>query len=287
MRYRAIQEHDRRYPIRLMCRTLAVSAAGYYAWRSRPESHRAVSARTLLSAIRVIHQESRETYGSPSIWDALIKQGHCVGEHRVARLMRVEGIRAKTVKKWRATTQSNPRLPVAENTLNRQFTVAHPNQVWAGDLTYVWTTEGWLYLAVILDLYSRLVIGWAMGYRLTVELAEQARTMALANRNPLAGLLHHSDRGSQYAATRDQLLLSTHGITTSISRQGTAGTTPGWSASSGRSSVNVCPLGTMQLATTRNGISSSTLRCSLIGSAGTRPSAITSPAEYEARTSVA
>ena len=220
MRYRAIQEHDRRYPIRLMCRTLAVSAAGYYAWRSRPESHRAVSARTLLSAIRVIHQVSRETYGSPSIWDALIKQGHCVGEHRVARLMRVEGIRAKTVKKWRATTQSNSRLPVAENTLNRQFTVEHPNLVWAGDITYVWTTEGWLYLAVILDLYSRLVIGWAMDHRLTVELAEQALTMALANRNPLAGLLHHSDRGSQYAATSYQRLLDTHGMLPSMSRKG-------------------------------------------------------------------
>ena len=220
MRYRAIQEHDRRYPIRLMCRALAVSAAGYYAWRSRPESPRSVNTRTLLSAIRVIHQESRETYGSPSIWDALIKQGHYVGEHRVARLMRVEGIRAKTVKQWRATTQSNPRLPVAENTLNRQFTVAHPNQVWAGDLTYVWTTEGWLYLAVLLDLYSRRVVGWAMGHRLTVELAEQALTMALANRNPLAGLLHHSDRGSQYAATSYQLALTTHGITTSMSRRG-------------------------------------------------------------------
>ena len=173
MRYRAIQEHDRRYPIRLMCRALAVSAAGYYAWRSRPESPRSVSTRTLLSAIRVIHRESRETYGSPSIWDALLKQGHGVGEHRVARLMRHDGIRAKTVKKWRATTQSQHRFPVAANTLNRQFTVESPNRVWAGDLTYVWTTEGWLYLAVILDLYSRPVIGWAMGHRLTVDLAEQ------------------------------------------------------------------------------------------------------------------
>ena len=179
-----------------------------------------MSARTLLSAIRVIHQESRETYGSPSIWDALLKQGHGGGEHRVARLMRVEGIRAKTVKKWRATTQSNHRLPVAANTLNRQVTVEHPNRVWAGDLTYVWTTEGWLYLAVVLDLYSRTVIGWARGHRLTVELAEQALTMALANRTPTAGLLHHSDRGSQYAATRYQRLLTTHGITTSMSRRG-------------------------------------------------------------------
>jgi putative transposase len=205
MRYRAIQAHARRDPIRLMCRPLAVSAAGYYAWRSRPESPRSVNTRTLRSAIRVIHQASRETYGSPSIWDALIKQGHCVGEHRVARLMRGEGIRAKTVKQWRATTQANPRLPVAENTLNRQ-TVAHPNQVWAGDLTDVWTTAGGLYLAVILDLYSRLVVGWAMGHRLTVELAEQALLMALANRLPRAGLVHHSDRGSQYAATRYQLV---------------------------------------------------------------------------------
>ena len=163
MRYRAIREHDRRYPIRLMCRALAVSAAGYYAWRTRSESPRSVSARTVLSAIRVIHRESRETYGSPSIWDALIKQGHRVGEHRVARLMRQHSIRAKTVKKWRATTQSTHRWPVTENTLNRQFTVAQPNRVWAGDLTDVWTTEGWLYLAVVLDLYSRAVIGWAHG----------------------------------------------------------------------------------------------------------------------------
>ena len=220
MRYRAIQEHDRRYPIRLMCRALTVSPAGYYAWAGRPESRRSVHNRTLLSAIRVIHRESRETYGSPSIWDALIKRGHGVGENRVARLMRLEGIRAKTVKKWRATTQSNHRLPVTENTLNRQFTVAQPNRVWAGDLTYVWTTEGWLYLAVVLDLYSRTVIGWAMGHRLTVELAEGALTMALANRKPSAGLLHHSDRGSQYAAHRYQRLLGEHGITSSMSRTG-------------------------------------------------------------------
>lgn len=134
--------------------------------------------------------------------------------------MRQDGIRAKTVKKWRVTTQSDHQLPVAENTLNRQFMVTQPNRVWAGDLTYVWTTEGWLYLAVILDLYSRLVVGWAMGTRLTVDLAEHALTMALANRNPQAGLLHHSDRGSQYAATRYQRLLDEHGITPSMSRTG-------------------------------------------------------------------
>lgn len=220
MRYRVIQEHDRRYPIRVMCRALAVSAAGYYAWRSRPESARSSQTRTLLSAIRVIHRESRETYGSPRIWNALVKQGHRVGEHRVARLMRHGGIRAKTVTKWRATTQSQHRFPVAANTLDRAFTVAAPNRVWAGDLTYVWTMEGWLYLAVLLDLYSRRVVGWAMGPRLTGELAEQALTMALVNRIPRAGLVHHSDRGSQYAATSYQRRLTEYGLIPSMSRKG-------------------------------------------------------------------
>jgi transposase InsO family protein len=220
MRYRAIQQHDRRVPIRLMCRALAVSAAGYYAWKDRPESRRAMHNRILLSEIRVIHRESRETYGSPSIWDALMKRGHGVGEHRIARRMRVAGIRAKTVKKWRATTDSNHPWPVARNTLNRQFQIEQPNRVWAGDMTYVWTTEGWRYLAVVLDLYARTVIGWAMGPRLTVELAERALTLALTHRKPMAGLLHHSDRGSQYAARRYQQLLAEHGITSSMSRTG-------------------------------------------------------------------
>ena len=220
MRYRAIPEHDRRDPIRLMCRPRPVSPAGYSAWAGRPESARSVQNRTLRAAIRMIHRESREPSGRPRIWDALIKRGPRVGEQRLARLMRADGIRAKTVKQWRATTDSGPPWPVATHALNRQFQVAQPNRVWAGDLTYVWTTEGWLYLAVGLDLYSRLVIGWAMGHRLTVELAERALTMALANRTPTAGLLHHSDRGSPYAAPRSQRLLGEHGITPSMSRTG-------------------------------------------------------------------
>lgn len=220
MRYRVIQEYDRRYPIRLMCRALAVSSAGYYAWRARPASTRAVANRMLLATIRVLHQESRQTYGSPSIWRALRAQGHQVGKHRVARLMRHDGLRANTMKPWRATTDSSHRLPVAANTLHRQFTVAEPNRVWAGDITYIWTLEGGLYLAVLLDLYSRAVIGWAMGPRLTGDLVEQALRMALTTRQPTAGLLHHSDRGSQYAAGPYQQLLTAHGITTSMSRLG-------------------------------------------------------------------
>jgi transposase InsO family protein len=180
---------------------------------------RGAANRALAAKIRVIHRESRETYGSPSIWDALVKQGHRVGEHRIARLMRAEGIRAKTVKKWRATTQSNHRMPVAANTLARQFSVTRPNRVWAGDITDVWTTEGWLYLAVVLDLYSRAVIGWALEARLTDDLTQQALTMAIRHRTPKAGLLHHSDRGSQYAATAYQQLLTTHGMTGSMSRR--------------------------------------------------------------------
>jgi len=220
MRYRAIHEHDRRYPIRLMCRALAVSPAGYYAWRVRPESQRSAATRALLTDIRVIHQESRQTYGSPSIWHALVRRGQQVGEHRVARRMRQAGLRAKTITKWRATTHSQHRFPVAANTLERMFTVAAPNRVWAGDITYIWTLKGWLYLAVLLDLYSRRVVGWAMGQQLTVDLAERALTMALANRAPGVGLLHHSDRGSQYAATSYQCLLHAYGLHPSMSRKG-------------------------------------------------------------------
>jgi transposase InsO family protein len=150
----------------------------------------------------------------------LVQRGQRVGKHRVARLMRQAGIRAKTVRKWRATTDSPHAGPVAANTLARQFTVAQPNCVWVSDLTYVWTAEGWLYLAVVLDLYSRAVIGWEMGARLTGALVQGALQMALQHRRPTPGLLHHSDRGSQYAATVYQRVLATHGITVSMSRRG-------------------------------------------------------------------
>lgn len=220
MRYRAIRDNADRFPLRLMCRALKVSSAGYYAWLSRPESPRARANRTLLAEIRIIHAESRCTYGSPSIWDALRKRDRGVGRHRVARLMRVAGIRAKTVMKWRATTDSSHKLPVAVNMLDRQFAVTTPNCVWAGDITYVWTDEGWLYLAVVLDLYSRAVIGWAMGSRLTANLAIDALTMALWRRKPATALTHHSDRGVQYAASDYQRLLGAHGICCSMSRKG-------------------------------------------------------------------
>ena len=148
------------------------------------------------------------------------KRGDGVGRHRVARLMHVHGIRAKTAKKWRATTHSRHKLPVIGNALDRQFTVSAPNRVWAGDITYVWTDAGWLYLAVVLDLYSRAVIGWAMGPRLTADLATDALTMALARRKPEPGLLHHSDQGSHYTGAHYQALLTRAQCTVSYSRRG-------------------------------------------------------------------
>ena len=215
MRCRAIRAHTGRIPVRLMCRTLAVSSSGYYAWVARPESRRTAENRRLVAEIRVIHAESRRTYGSPRVHATLQAQGRRIGAHRVARLMRTRAIRAKTVTKWRATTDSAHPYPVVPNTLNRQFAVAAPNRVWAGDITYIWTAEGWLYLAVVLDLYSRRVIAC-----LTQELVTAALTMAIEHRRPARGVVHHTDRGSQYAATRYRELLAGHGLTASMSRRG-------------------------------------------------------------------
>jgi transposase InsO family protein len=220
MKYRAIKDSAGRFAVNLMCSALEVSASGYYAWLNRPESAQAQANRRLIDRIREVHWRARRAYGSPRITQELRADGHCVGENRVAGLMRAAQIRAKSARQWRATTKSSHRLPVAENTLNRAFNVTQPNRVWAGDISYVWTAEGWLYLAVVLDLYSRAVIGWAMSEQLTTDLAIQALTMALGRRKPKGALLHHSDRGIQYAAGDYQRLLAEHGIDCSMSRKG-------------------------------------------------------------------
>lgn len=220
MKFRAIRDNIGRFAVSLMCSALGVSTSGYHAWRARPASPRARANGQLLQRIREAHQRSRGTYGSPRITEELRAQGHRVGENRIAELMRKAAIRAKSARKWKATTQSAHRFPVAENTLARQFTVDQPNRVWAGDLTYVWTAQGWLYLAVVIDLYSRTVIGWAMSDRLCADLATRALTMALWRRKPhRGGLLYHSDRGVQYAARDYQQLLAAHGIACSMSRK--------------------------------------------------------------------
>ena len=220
MRYNFIQEHRYEYRIILMCRGLNVSRSGYYAWRDRAESARDRTNRLLVSQIRMVHERFRRVYGSPRITAELRAQGVVCSENRVARLMRWAGLRAKTVKKYRLTTDSRHSLAIAPNLLARQFTVERLNTVWASDITYIWTSQGWLYLAVVLDLCSRQVVGWAMSDRGDEQLILAALHQALRRRRLVDQPLHHSDRGVQYAAGDYRKLLRDNGITCSMSRRG-------------------------------------------------------------------
>jgi transposase InsO family protein len=206
-----------------MCRVLEVKKAGYYAWVKRPPSERAMDDAHLAEAIKVIHDKSRRTYGSPRMVEALKAQGKRHSEKRVARIMREEGLRAKAPRYFQVTTDSKHAHPIAPNVLDRQFAVAPVaalDQVWVGDITYLTTREGWLYLAIVLDLASRRVIGWAMRHTLAGALTRDALTMAITGRHPAPGVLHHSDRGSQYAAGAYQDVLTVHGMACSMSRVG-------------------------------------------------------------------
>jgi transposase InsO family protein len=206
----------------MMCRLLSASKAGYYAWRERAPSKRARDDERLLTRIRVIHGISKETYGNPRIHAQLRRDGTRVGKKRVARLMRSGGIRVKIRRRFRVTTDSKHKYPIAPNVLNRRFGVREigaMNCVWAGDITYIDTQEGWLYLAVILDLRSRRVVGWSMSQSLEETLVLDALRMALVRRRPRRGILHHSDRGSQYAGKAYRRLLRDHGMKCSMSRR--------------------------------------------------------------------
>ena len=215
-----MRDHEEEFSVVSMCRALEIGRSGYYAWRDRGESRRDRANRHLLSEIRMVYDKFRGVYGSPRVTGELHSRGISCGENRVARVMRANGIRAKTVKKYRVTTDSSHRFPVAPNRLDRQFTVAGPNLVWASDITYIGTAEGWLYLAVILDLWSRRVVGWSMGARIDRHLTVAALRQALARRGAGPSLMHHSDQGKQYAADDYQKLLKAHGITCSMSRRG-------------------------------------------------------------------
>ena len=200
---------------------LCISHSGYYAWRRRPESRRSRENRALVVQIRAVHRDRRKRcYGSPRMHEQLKQQGEFCGLHRVARLMREDGIRAVGRSKFKVTTDSTHQRPVAPNILAQDFEATGPNQKWAGDITYIWTGQGWLYLAVVLDLFSRMIIGWSMKPRLTADLVCGALRMAIANRLPLAAPLMHSDRGSQYAGADFQRILKAFGITCSMSRKG-------------------------------------------------------------------
>lgn len=220
MRFAFIESEKANYPVRTMCRVLRVSPSGYYAYVHRGPSERQTVDAKLRLCIQAIHAASDGTYGRQRVQKKLVHDDIEVGKHRVARLMREMGLQGVPKKRFRRTTDSEHNQPVAPNVLERNFTVDRANQVWATDITYIRTWEGWLYLAVILDLFSRRVVGWSMKSHLKVELALEALHMALGRRVPEPGLTHHSDRGIQYAAETYQRVLDEHGIICSMSRRG-------------------------------------------------------------------
>lgn len=203
-----------------MCTTLLVSRSGYYAWRHRPPSRRSRENESLRCRIRAIHVGSGKTYGSPRIAAELQDEGIPCGENRVARIMRRDGLKAHWKRRFRVTTGSTHRLPTSPNVLEQCFDAKGPDSRWVGDITYIPTFEGWLYLAVLIDLHSRRVVGWATSGSLSKQLAVDALQMALGQREAPAGLVHHTDRGSQYASNQYQRLLEFRGFTGSMSRKG-------------------------------------------------------------------
>jgi putative transposase len=220
MIYQFMDDHRTEYPVTRLCHTLSVSPSGYYAWRRRPPSARAAANQCLVTHMQVIHREVQETYGSPRMHAELVARGLLCNVKRVARLMKLHHLRARHKRKYRVTTKANPKLPVAPNHLAQHFQASAPNEKWVGDITYIWTREGWLYLAVVMDLYSRRIIGWALASTQETTLVLAALQMAIGRRQPPAGLLHHSDRGSQYASAQYQAVLQAYRFTVSMSDTG-------------------------------------------------------------------
>lgn len=221
MRFQFIENHRDKLPVTRMCKALNVSPSGFYAWRSRPVSPREMANRELVKKIESVYYDSYETYGSPRVYHELKAQDVACSENRVARLMRLRGLRAKQVRRYKTTTKRNKRHPVAPNLLKRDFRADRPDHKWLTDITYIPTQEGWLYLAVILDLYNRGIVGWAMSERMTSALTISALKMAIRERRPGGGLIHHSDQGSQYTDGTYQALLRDHGIQASMNGVGT------------------------------------------------------------------
>jgi transposase InsO family protein len=221
VKFAFIRDNSGLFDVAVMCAVFSVAPAGYYAWRARPESPRARRARELTEQIRVVHADSRGVYGGLKVAKELCARGHKANRKTVSRLMARAGIRSKVRKKFRVrTTDSGHANPVAPNTLNREFTVEEPDRAWAADITYIHTDEGVLYLAGIMDLCSRRIIGWSMSDAITTRLVEDALGMAIRSRRASDDLLHHSDRGVQYASARYREVLAAHGIEASMSRTG-------------------------------------------------------------------
>ncbi len=219
MRFAFIDVEKASYPMRILCRVLRVSGSGYYAWRARKPSARDLEDERLRPKIVEAFETGRGTYGSPRVRDELVDQGFEIGRKRVARLMREMGLQGVTPRKFRVTTDSDHDHPIAENVLARNFEASGPNEKWATDITYVWTGEGWLYLAVVMDLYSRRIVGWSTADHLETGLCLDALERALGHRTGVDGLIHHSDRGVQYASARYREALDAQGIECSMSRR--------------------------------------------------------------------
>jgi transposase InsO family protein len=223
VKYQFIADHDQAYPVTLMCRVLGVVRSGYYRWCKTPVGKRKMADMILSMHIKDIFKQSRDTYGSYRIQATLVDEGIRCGRKRVARLVRENDLKPKAVRRFKVmTTDSKHKFPVASNVLDQDFTAQSPDQIWLSDITYVATAEGWLYLAAVMDLYSRRIVGWAMSDSLHRQLVIDALQMAITARQPLPGLLHHSDRGSQYASDEYQALLTQYQMvgTVPVSRQG-------------------------------------------------------------------
>lgn len=220
-----MQTHEQNFEVARMCEVFEVSRSGYYAWKARPTSDREISQLELTEVMQEIHAQTREVYGSPRMHRELLDRGYEVSLNTVAKLMKIAGIQAKTTKKFRVTTDSKHSRPVAKNHLDRQFdSTTKANEVWLSDITYLWTEAGWLYLAVVLDLHTRKVVGWSLSERMTTDLVTKALNEAVQRESlsseELKQLMIHSDRGSQYASEAYQQLLTLLGITCSMSRKG-------------------------------------------------------------------
>lgn len=221
MRFAFIHAEKANFPVSALCRNLRVTRQGYYAFACRPPSARADSDKVLMAHVGRVHAESEQRYGTPRVLGELRRGGIRVGKRRVERAMRSLGLCARPRRRFRVTTAADPRHSVEPNVLDRKFTAERPNQRWVTDISYVWTDEGWCYLAVIIDLFSRAVVGWALDATLSTQLPLTALDMALRRRRPdVAGLLHHSDRGCQYTSGEYRAALAKHGLSVSMSRKG-------------------------------------------------------------------
>ena len=220
MRFTFIAARKAEHEVSTLCRVLRVGRSGYYAWLERDESEHSKADRRLAVEVRAVFAEKKKRYGSPRVYRELRTKGVCVGRHRVARLMSEQKLRARPRRKFVKTTESNHGLPTPPNLLDRKFAVEEPDRVWAADVTYLPTLEGWFYLAVVLDLFSRLVVGWALSDRNDEALTLAALQVAIDQRQPEPGLMHHSDRGTTYASGEYQDRLAKHGFVCSMSRKG-------------------------------------------------------------------